>query len=177
MVYITSDTHFNHANILKYCPNTRKYSSVDEMNEHMVTEWNNVVQPDDTVYHLGDVGFGLAKTIEVVSQLNGKKILIKGNHDTRFLKTQEFASLFEEVYEYYTFKYKNVDIVMFHYPILNWDRMRYGSIHFHGHTHGTINSVPNLRRMDVGVDATGNVVTLLNEAVSKMTAIDYRSGF
>src|SRR3972149_2927673 len=79
-IFFTSDTHFNHANIIKYCG--RPFGSVDEMNREMITRWNAVVDPEDTVYHLGD--FALGKVSEwpaIFRQLNGsKKILIRGNH-------------------------------------------------------------------------------------------------
>ena len=81
-VYFTSDTHFGHENIIKWC--RRPYSSVEEMNEKLIENWNSVVGPDDIVFHLGDFAFGgsgLWK--EVLSRLNGKKYLIIGNHDEK----------------------------------------------------------------------------------------------
>ena len=80
-VFFTSDTHFNHTNIIKYC--ARPFGSVEEMNREMIARWNSVVGPEDTVYHLGD--FALGKPSEwpaILRQLNGAaKILIRGNHD------------------------------------------------------------------------------------------------
>ena len=79
MIFFTSDHHFYHTNIIKYC--NRPFQSVEEMNEEMVKRWNSVVNPGDTVYYLGD--FSLAKRpVEVfVPRLNGEKHFIMGNHD------------------------------------------------------------------------------------------------
>lgn len=79
MIFFTSDHHFCHANIIKYCK--RPFESVDQMNEDMVRRWNEVVGVEDTVYYLGD--FSLAKqAVELFARrLNGEKHFIMGNHD------------------------------------------------------------------------------------------------
>lgn len=80
-VFFTSDTHFGHKNIIKYCD--RPFASVEEMDEAMVERWNEVVGPDDAVYHMGDVAMGkISTTVKHVERLNGDKYLISGNHDT-----------------------------------------------------------------------------------------------
>ena len=79
MIYFTSDTHFGHANIIKYCK--RPFANVDEMNIALVAAWNAKVKPEDTVYHLGDVTF---KRLDMVPLLNGTKILIRGNQRVYF---------------------------------------------------------------------------------------------
>ena len=88
-VFFTSDTHFNHANIIKYCK--RPFASVEEMNGEMISRWNKVVRPRDTVYHLGDFALGLAtEWPKLFAQLNGaKKMLIRGNHDRAAKKMLE----------------------------------------------------------------------------------------
>lgn len=87
-IFVTSDTHFNHANILNFKDAngrpTREFSSVEEMNEHMIERWNSVVKPSDKVYHLGDVLFGMDKEGWMNrhwSRLMGQKRLVVGNHD------------------------------------------------------------------------------------------------
>ena len=80
MIYFIADTHFNHANIIKYC--NRPFKNTDEMNEYIIRRWNSVVKEADTVYHLGDVGFGSLQEVKsLVERLNGRKILLRGNHD------------------------------------------------------------------------------------------------
>ncbi len=77
--YFTSDTHYYHHNVIRYC--SRPYASVEEMNEDMVKKWNEIVKPEDTVYVLGD--FSLAfRPVEIFSfRLNGIRKLVPGNHD------------------------------------------------------------------------------------------------
>lgn len=79
MRFFTSDPHYYHLNVIKYC--NRPYSSVEEMNEALVNNWNSVVTQEDEVYCLGD--FSLAsRPVEVFSsRLLGKKLLVPGNHD------------------------------------------------------------------------------------------------
>lgn len=82
MIFFTADTHFGHKNIIEYCK--RPFSSVDEMNRIIIENWNSVITPEDTVYHLGDVAFH--RGLDCVRKLNGKLILISGNHDKRMHK-------------------------------------------------------------------------------------------
>ena len=78
--FIISDTHFNHTNIIKYC--NRPFKDVKEMNKAMIKNWNSVVSKRDVVIHLGDVALGNKEEArKIIKQLNGRKILIKGNHD------------------------------------------------------------------------------------------------
>lgn len=78
-IYFTSDPHYYHANIIKYC--NRPYNSVEHMNEELINNWNYVVTSEDTVYCLGDFSFA-PRPVELFSQrLNGHKILVPGNHD------------------------------------------------------------------------------------------------
>ena len=80
MIYFIADTHFNHTNIIKYC--NRPFKNTDEMNKYIIKKWNSVVKQTDTVYHLGDVGFGKFEELKtLVGSLNGRKILLRGNHD------------------------------------------------------------------------------------------------
>ena len=101
--WLISDTHFNHSRILTFTDSVTnklirgdRFSSIDEMNEHMIEQWNSVVKPNDTIYHLGDVFFGNRDDFEKIwGRLNGRKKLIVGNHDNiKYLSTGEF---FEEV--------------------------------------------------------------------------------
>ena len=80
MKYFTSDTHFSHSNIIKYC--NRPYADAGEMDRALIENWNAIVKPEDTVYHMGDVAFASPeRTTNIVNNLNGYKILILGNHD------------------------------------------------------------------------------------------------
>lgn len=77
--FFTSDLHFYHANVIRYC--SRPYSSVEHMNEMMILNWNSVVSPEDIVYCLGDFSLAARPVESFTQRLNGKKILVLGNHD------------------------------------------------------------------------------------------------
>lgn len=88
-VYIISDTHFSHANIIKYC--NRPFESVEQMNRVLIDRWNAVVTPDDTVIHLGDVFWSYRDACELTWRLNGRKMLVRGNHDWDVLRMRELG--------------------------------------------------------------------------------------
>ena len=74
-VFFTSDTHFNHTNIIRFC--NRPFKDVSHMNETIISNWNRVVGHDDIVFHLGDFCLGgSAEWINVLSRLNGKILLL-----------------------------------------------------------------------------------------------------
>lgn len=167
--WITSDLHFGHVNIQKFCPKTRgHFRDVEHMNSEMIKEWNANVAQDDTVYILGDVSFMNAeKTIALLYSLAGNKILIEGNHDQKLLKNHQVRNCFAEIHPYLRTVYnKQTLLVMFHYPIWEWDQMHRGSIHFHGHLHGGDNGMTGSRAVDVGFDSTGKVVSKLEDMIA-----------
>lgn len=78
-LFFVSDTHFFHKNIIDFC--NRPFSSVEEMNEAIINNWNNVVSPNDYVFHLGDFCFGGSPAWDkCLDSLNGRKFLVLGNH-------------------------------------------------------------------------------------------------
>ena len=148
--FFISDTHFGHFNIIRYCK--RPFSSVEEMDRHMIQTWNETVGPKDVVYHLGDFAFHKKKSeiAAIVSQLNGTIILIQGNHDnheTRRVIQPNFPMA--ELMDPDT----GLPVVLCHYPLRTWNRDRYGSIHLFGHVHGSVAGEGN--SIDVGVDSIG----------------------
>lgn len=156
MIYFTSDLHLGHENVIKFA--NRPFKNVNEMNRTLITNYNALVRNDDTVYILGDLAFKLPveEANRIIAGLNGKKILIKGNHDRKYDE-----SLFEKIQMYDEItEYKNQFILM-HYPILEWKRSHHGSIQLHGHIHSegldyNLECKKNgIRRFDVGVDANG----------------------
>ena len=94
-VWFTSDTHFYHENILRYC--NRPFRGIAEMNETLVRNWNEVVPPDGVVFHLGDFAFGSpSQWNDILSRLNGQIYLILGNHDMKQIR-QGFMGRFAHV--------------------------------------------------------------------------------
>jgi calcineurin-like phosphoesterase family protein len=166
--YITSDLHFGHKNIMSFCPVTRARfrNDVSYMDQAMIKEWNDIVEPGDLVYILGDVAFLPAqKATEIMRRLNGTKILVEGNHDRKALNDPSFRGCFEEVHKYLDINYEGHKIVMFHYPIAEWDQMHRGALHFHGHLHGGVSGMEKYRCRDMGIDATGMIVTQMEDAI------------
>lgn len=163
-VYFTSDLHFGHANIIKYC--NRPYSSVEEMNIALIDNWNALVNPDDTVYLLGDVSFlPAAQTDGILNRLLGKIHLVKGNHDKPSkLNLGRFASVSDILDTKVTGRLDNwhvsggmlsKHIVMCHYAFKVWNGSHHGNWHLYGHSHGTLPDDPTSLSIDVGVDSHG----------------------
>ena len=120
--FFTSDHHFGHANILRYCPTTRPYRSVDDMNVDYWAKWNEVVGPDDTVWYLGDFSLKFTQIEAWLPQLNGHKKMLLGNHDAGFktLTRQQtdryLASGFESVGLFADVELDGVRFAMSHFP-------------------------------------------------------------
>lgn len=135
-IFVISDTHFDHYNIIKYC--NRPYSSLEDMNEDLILKWNSKVGKNDIVYHLGDLGFFKTydRYVEIVRQLNGMIKLIKGNHDNfKIIKPiPGKIELFPSFLEIHLFE-KNVTLC--HYPLRSWNKSNHGSWCLHGHEHYT----------------------------------------
>jgi calcineurin-like phosphoesterase family protein len=166
--WITSDLHFGHRNIMNFCPVSRaRYKGdLDYMNEQMVIEWNERVAAEDLTYILGDVAFMPGdKAAQYMRRLNGRKILIEGNHDRKTLNDKHFRESFEEVHKYLWITYDKHQVIMSHFPFLEWDQMHRGSLHFFGHLHGGKTNQEQYRCKDVGMDATGEIVMLMEDAI------------
>ena len=126
-VWVVSDTHFSHTNIIKYCQ--RPFHTAEEMNNKIRDNWNKVVGKEDIIIHLGDFGFVDA---EFVDSLNGEIILIKGNHDTGKIKR-----LFNQMYKNIRLTMPCYTKVFFsHKPIQRGEFKQLAvDVNFHGHTH------------------------------------------
>ena len=95
-IWFTSDTHFNHNNIIRFC--NRPWNTVEEMDKALIENWNSVVKPDDIVFHLGDFAFAPnSKWKTLLQALNGKIYLIVGNHDEIRYPGHQIFDMFEGV--------------------------------------------------------------------------------
>lgn len=133
-IWFISDSHFHHANILKFTDDGGKlirpgFQDVSHMNEHMIEKWNSVVKPGDKVYHLGDFSFK-NDIKDIVTRLNGRKRLILGNHDD--LVAGKHYLYFQKIHAWRIFKEHN--FVATHVP-LNAGSFRKVEFNVHGHTH------------------------------------------
>jgi calcineurin-like phosphoesterase family protein len=152
--YFTSDTHFDHRNIINYAE--RPFKSVSQMNSTLIENWNREVSSGDDIYHLGDLTFGDSNRVRsLLDVLNGNVHLVTGNHDRPTSSVRsEFASF--QNYKELTIPQENSKhpktIVLFHYPIEMWNKRHYSAIHLHGHEH-TGHKLTGKNRIDVGVDS------------------------
>lgn len=113
MTWFTSDLHFFHNNVIRFC--NRPYASVEEMNAKLIKNWNACVKKNEHVYVLGDFSFrGTTQTSEILKQLNGHKILIRGNHDAPAHKM--IAMGFAEVYENHQIRIGDTQLLLSHFP-------------------------------------------------------------
>lgn len=149
MVYFTSDTHFFHKNIINLCD--RPFNSLEHMHQILIYNWNKTVNPNDDVYILGDFAFNRAgsgeEVNEILKKLNGKKYLVRGNHD-KFIKDPDFdLSLFAWIEDYYELYIEKTKIVLFHYPIFEWNGFYRNSMHLYGHIHNSAYKDQNLKNM------------------------------
>lgn len=124
-VFVISDTHFGHNNIIKYA--NRPWETTEDMDNDMVDFWNHMVSPEDKVYHLGDVTLG-KKNLEILNRLNGHKTLIAGNHDIYDTKT--YLKYFDNVRACREY----AGYILTHIPVHPNQKERYkGNIHGHMH--------------------------------------------
>ena len=145
-IFFTADNHYQHEKIIKLC--SRPYNSVEEMDEALIKNWNNRVSRKDTVYIIGD--FAYKNHGRFQQQLNGKKILIRGNHDRM---SQEQLRNFTEVHDLLDRVIDNTEVIMCHYAMRTWNHSFNGSsFHVYGHSHQRLPEYDDVRSCDVGVD-------------------------
>lgn len=199
MVFLTADLHLNHENIIKedFGPHARtQFSSVQEMNDTIISRWNEKVSADDTVYVLGDFALGLPEIgAQLIMSLPGKKILLMGNHDVPKIKDSNgkkkpkpapitlqnlkySLDLFEEVYSAYEtvkLQHGKYTFVMNHYPPDQESFAQREPHHIFLHAHNHNDKSYNLANMsrhipvyDVGVDANDFSPISVEELYSRM---------
>jgi calcineurin-like phosphoesterase family protein len=149
MVYFTADTHFGHAAIIEH--SQRPFSTVAEMDAVLVANWNAVIQPRDTVYHLGDFCYKAVKSPEAyLRKLNGTIHLTRGNHDSETARI--CADTFASVSDLLEVIIEGQRIVLCHYAMRVWPKSHHGSWHLYGHSHGTLPPEAGSKSLDIGVD-------------------------
>ena len=149
----TSDQHFGHANIIRYC--NRPFQTVEDMDACMMDLWNGRVAPNDDVFVVGDFSFHDRKrTEEITKSLNGRKTLFMGNHDERKTKTYWKSVGFDEVLDNQEILLYGIDSLVFvsHIPVFK-HRLRYQIC---GHVHDRYTVKPYITEnrvlVNVGVD-------------------------
>lgn len=165
--WIGSDFHWGHSGIMRHCPDTRgHYRDVEHMNADMTERWNSTVDTNDVVYMLGDIAFMSGfEASKIVGGLNGRKILLVGNHDSKSIKDHNFRRCFQEIHDYLEVKYNGRRLVMMHYPLVEWNQCHHGAVHFHGHLHQNPSGLEQYRARNVGWDYTGRFLSTMEEMI------------
>lgn len=136
MNYYIADTHFRHSNVLKF--DSRPFFTLEEMEKEMIKNWNNVVTKNDVVYILGDFCWGKEdEWLEILQQLKGHKVLIRGNHDLKNPSTK-LKNMFQDIKDYKEITDNGRHVIMSHYPMMfykgAYDKNTYMLC---GHVHAT----------------------------------------
>jgi calcineurin-like phosphoesterase family protein len=175
--WFTSDTHFGHTNIIKYCK--RPFANADEMDEALIENWNGRVNYDDVVWHIGD--FSFSRDVEAIRKLsfklNGKINLILGNHDHTIsnkraaLKPHAFNTIYDQFHEV---KVNGVNITLCHYALRVWNKSHHGAWHLYGHSHGTLEDLNDSLSFDCGVDSHNYSPVSFDEVEAIMKTKSYQ---
>lgn len=165
--FFTSDTHFGHVNIIKYC--NRPFTSVEEMDNTLIHNWNAIVRPEDTVYHLGDFAVGGGPAAPYLRRLNGTIHFCLGNHDKRLVSA--YSGFIPHVKEVSA---ENQKIVLCHYAMKVWNGSHKGDWQLYGHSHGTLPDDPTALSCDVGVDCWNYFPVSMEQLRAKMKTKTYK---
>ena len=170
-IFLVSDTHFGHYGVCKFMredgvTKLRPWDDPEKMDEDLVKLWNDRVKPNDKVYHLGDVAMNL-KGLKVVHRLNGKKILLKGNHD--IYSDYEYKKYFNEIHSYYILN----NMLLSHIPVHPGSLGKY-SCNIHGHLHaGRVKDVSqnniDIKYYCVSIEHTDFAPILFDEVLEKIS--------
>lgn len=144
-VFVTSDEHYGHHNIIRFCD--RPFTSVEEMNESLIQNFNSVTTKKSITIHAGDFYLGSLSTEEVMksiaNRLNGSHIFLMGNHERWLNNVPKIPDIMDV-------KMGEEYMVVCHYCMRVWNRSHYNSWHLFGHSHGKLEPIG--KSWDVGVD-------------------------
>lgn len=136
-IFFTSDLHFGHKNIIKF--DNRPFFDVNDMNKELIKRWNNKVTKDDVVYVCGDFIWKRSIATDIIKELKGQIVLVKGNHD---INTHTYKKYLADIVNYDEIRVdtedgKTVDCILSHYYIPFYNKHRYGAVLLYGHSHNT----------------------------------------
>lgn len=146
--FVIADPHLGHENVVRHCE--RGFDNVRDWNDFFVSRWNETVPRDATTVVIGD--FAWRDHAKWVQALNGKIILVPGNHDDMPAHAlRQFTRVTQPIWDT---RQDNIHITFCHYPMMGWRNKSHGQILLHGHSHGRTIEYDDIRRMDCGVDAS-----------------------
>jgi calcineurin-like phosphoesterase family protein len=147
-IFFTSDTHFGHDNIIKFCD--RPFKNIEEMDYKLIENWNKKVPQDGLVFHLGDFAWGGYEFWKKIrDQLNGEIILIKGNHDQKNMSTTAEQELFSHVNWQMYIQIENRKLWLNHYPFLCYAGVYREPQKLIYQLYGHVHSGPNKKGQDI----------------------------
>jgi calcineurin-like phosphoesterase family protein len=144
--YFTSDWHLGHVNILKY--SKRPFSSIEEMNNTIINNFNSIVKKEDVVYFLGDFFYAYKEK----THLNGHWNFIKGNHDKNYPPSNITFDSFNLQKTYVDLNIYNQKITICHYPMQAYNCSHFNAWMLYGHIHNDASNIIQGKKMNVGVD-------------------------
>ena len=163
-VFVISDTHFGHANILNFKRKDgsplRVFDNVSQMNDCIITRWNEVVRTNDKVYHLGDVAMD-PRYIPLIGNCNGKKRLVIGNHDSSDMRL--YSPYFEAIYSS-----RLLDRMIFTHIPIHPESLGKNKANIHGHCHWTPELCFGPRYLNVSVEMTDYYPVSLEDIKKKV---------
>lgn len=148
--FATADLHLFHQMLLT--TGYRKFETLDNMHDCIITNWNNTVSKNDTTYILGDITLKginfIYELIDILRSLNGQKIIIRGNHDNnsvldKLIETKELTRVIS-IHDYKMISYNHNKVFLSHYPTLVWPERQHGAYHLYGHVHGRLDLVKDM---------------------------------
>lgn len=185
--WFTSDTHFGGKSILYFHPKRReavgitleelqedRTAAIEKHDEWLIDVWNKTVKKKDFVYILGDFSLcNKERTKKILEKLNGRKFLIKGNHDKSCIGLESYfewvGDIKEVKFTHNQYPFINPDetfaVELCHFPMLTWNRRPHGTCHLHGHCHGSLddfNEYSQELRFDVGIDSKMGNLNLID---------------
>ena len=134
MNYYISDPHFGHAKVIPMC--NRPFETIDAMNECLIENWRRIVAPDDTVYVLGDVIYRNSRSPDYyLKPLPGRKHLILGNHDTKWMRQCDPLDFFESISHMKFVNEGDRQLTLCHFPMMSWPGSSRQGYMIFGHIH------------------------------------------
>ena len=158
-IWVTSDLHLNHKRVPLFSSTSLEQNglsyikSVDDWNEMIISRINQLVREQDTLWILGDVGFGSTENLkQLISRINGHKILVMGNHD-KFSLTTAYRLGFEQVYDGPTFLPGSRGMILLsHAPAFEAYASPYIACNLHGHIHEGALTLPRFFNMNIAMN-------------------------
>ena len=168
-IYYVADMHLGHENIIRLC--NRPFKNADEMDEVLINNYNSIVTDEDDVYFIGDFSFKGKDPVFYLKKLKGKKHLIVGNHDGAVMKNPAARKMFASIDYYKEILDEKRQVILFHYPIAEWNGYFRNSYHIYGHIHNNdknevwkyINGLKNC--FNAGVDLTNFMPRTLDDFI------------